>query len=263
MPDLSVNGISLHYETEGDGPPLVLIAGLASDGASWAPVTPHLTKHARLIMPDNRGCGQTRLNGDNVTIEAIAEDIIALLDHLNISEADILGHSMGGVIAMTLAAKHPARLRRLVLSATTPAVPPRARSIIETLVSMREAGAPEEQWYRSFFHWLFQPAFFKSDAAVDAAIAMARAYPHAQSPGDMRRQVDALRNYDASALPQQIAAETLVIAGEGDLLFPPNLIPENFRSLKNHRVEILPNAAHSLQWDEPEAFARAVVRFLG
>jgi pimeloyl-ACP methyl ester carboxylesterase len=78
----------------------------------------------------------------------------------------------------------------------------------------------------------------------------------------MRRQVDALREHDASALPAQITAETLILAGEGDLLFPPHMIAENFRSLKNHRVEILPDAAHSLQWDQPEGFARAVVRFL-
>lgn len=261
MPDLSVNGISLHYETAGDGPPLVLIAGLASDGASWAPVTPFLIPHATVILPDNRGCGQTRTGGA-VTIEAMADDIIALLDHLEIEQADLLGHSMGGVIAMTIAARRPDRLRRLVLSATTTAVPPRARSIIETLVSLREAGAPEEDWYRAFFHWLFHPAFFESEAAVAAAIAMARAYPHAQSPGDMRRQVDALREYDASALPAQIGAETLILAGEGDLLFPPQMIAENFRSLKNSRTEIIADAAHSLQWDQPEGFARAVVRFL-
>ncbi len=262
MPDLSVSGISLHYEVEGSGPPLVLVAGLSSDGASWAPVTPHLTPHAKLILPDNRGCGQTQTNAGEVTIEAIADDIIALLDHLEIEQANILGHSMGGVIAMTIAARRPDRLRRLVLSATTPTVPPRARSIIETLVSLREAGAPEEDWYRSFFHWLFHPAFFESEAAVAAAIAMARAYPHAQSPGDMRRQVDALRDYDASALPAQIKAETLILAGEADLLFPPQAIAQNFRPLKNHRIEILPDAAHSQQWDQPQAFARAVVRFL-
>jgi pimeloyl-ACP methyl ester carboxylesterase len=262
MPDLSANRISLHYELAGDGPPLVLIAGLASDGASWAPVTPFLAPHARLILPDNRGCGQTQVKDGAVTIEAMADDIIALLDHLEIEQTDMLGHSMGGVIAMSIAAQRPERLRRLILSATTPAVPPRARSIIETLVSLREAGAPEEDWYRAFFHWLFHPPFFESEAAVAAAISMARAYPHAQSPADMRRQVDALRAYDASALPAQMETETLILAGEGDLLFPPHLIAENFRSLKNCRVEILPDAAHSLQWDQPEGFAGAVVRFL-
>ncbi len=262
MPDLSVNGISLHYETAGDGPPLVLIAGLASDGASWAPVTPFLAPHARAILPDNRGCGQTQIKHSAVTVEAMADDNIALLDHLEIEQTDMLGHSMGGVIAMAIAARRPDRLRRLVLSATTPAVPPHARLVIETLVSLREAGAPEEDWHRAFFHWLFHPPFFESEAAVAAAIAMARAYPHAQSPADMRRQVDALRAYDASTLPAQIKTETLILAGEGDLLFPPQMIAENFRSLKNHRVEILPDAAHSLQWDQPEAFASAVVRFL-
>ncbi len=262
MPDLSVNEISLYYEVVGEGQPLVLISGLASDGASWAPATPFLTPHAKVILPDNRGCGQTRTKDNAVTLEAMADDIIALLDHLGIEQTDMLGHSMGGVIAMAIAARRPERLRRLILSATTPAVPPRARSVIETLVSLREAGVPEEVWYRAFFHWLFHPEFFESEAAVSAAIAMAKAYPHAQTPDDMRRQVDALRAYDASALPAQIETETLILAGEGDLLFSPQMIAENFRSLKNHRVEILPNAAHSLQWDQPEAFAHAVVRFL-
>ncbi|MHA7873204.1 MAG: alpha/beta fold hydrolase, partial [Hyphococcus sp.] len=87
MPDISVNGITLHYETAGSGPPLLLIAGFASDCASWAPVAPLLAKRFTLIMPDNRGCGRTRTHGRKVAIDAMADDCAALLDHLSIERA--------------------------------------------------------------------------------------------------------------------------------------------------------------------------------
>ena len=109
MPSLSVNDIDLHYEVKGNGPPLLLIAGFASDGQSWAPITRTLSERFTLIIPDNRGCGQTALNGAEVTIEAMTADCRALLDRLSIERVDILGHSMGGVIAASLAAQQPDR----------------------------------------------------------------------------------------------------------------------------------------------------------
>lgn len=263
MPDLSVNGIDLHYETAGDGPPLLMIAGLSSDSASWAPIMPTLSQRAQLIMPDNRGCGRTLSNGCPITIDAIAEDYIALLDHLEIEKTDMLGHSMGGVIAMNIAAHHPGRVNRLVLAASGPEAPARTVSIIDTLLALREAGIPDGDWYRSFFHWLFKPSFFDDKRAVDAAIMMSRAYPHAQSTENMRHQVEALRNFDGNSLPKKITAPTLIIVGEEDLMFPAGIAEDNYRDLKNRQITTLPDAAHSLHWDAPHAFCGAILEFIG
>ncbi|PWG74734.1 lipolytic enzyme, partial [Enterococcus hirae] len=84
MPIVSLNSVELYYELAGDGPPLMLIAGLASDNASWAPVIPMLSPRYTLIMPDNRGCGRTKIGDAPVHIDAIASDFVELLDHLNL-----------------------------------------------------------------------------------------------------------------------------------------------------------------------------------
>ncbi len=146
MPTLSVNGVNLHYEIAGDGPPLLMIAGLSSDNASWAPVSPTLSQHAQLIMPDNRAAGRTVCDASPVTIDAITGDYIALLDHLNIEKVDVLGHSMGGIIAMNIAAHHASRVGRLILAASGPEAPARTASVIDTLLALREAGISDADW---------------------------------------------------------------------------------------------------------------------
>jgi len=260
MPVFSTSDADIHYEIAGDGPPLLLIAGLASDNASWGPVTPLLSKHFKLIMPDNRGAGRTRTAAP-FSVEAMADDCAALLDHLQINRAHVVGHSMGGIIAMTLAARAPERIEKLVLAASCARTPARAISVIDTILLLRKAGAPQEHWLRSFFHWLFKPEFFENKNAVDAAIALSMAYPYAQSAEGMRAQVDMLRGYDASALPAALTSDTLLLAGELDLMFSPEDIKAAFEAAPV-RFEILPGAAHSLHWDDPAGFSSNVIAFL-
>jgi pimeloyl-ACP methyl ester carboxylesterase len=261
MPFTSVNGINLHYATAGDGPPLLMIAGFASDNVSWAPVTTPLAKSRRLIMPDNRASGQTLAAGAPVSLHHYAEDCLALVDRLGLKTVDVLGHSMGGVIAMELAATWPGRVRKLVLAATAPSISAHSRDVIRSLTALREAGAPEADWTRNFFTWLFQPAFFEDARAVDAAVGMAMGYPHRQSPADMRRQCDAMEGIDLRERLSSITADALVMAGGKDLLFPLDQVEAAFAKTP-FRVEVVRNAAHSIHWDDPARFATAVLDFL-
>ncbi|MEM8770944.1 MAG: alpha/beta fold hydrolase [Pseudomonadota bacterium] len=262
MPFLSVNGIDYHYRTDGDGPPLLLIAGLASDSASWAPVSGALAKTARLIMPDNRACGQTQANRGEVSLTAFADDCIALLDHLGVKSANVLGHSMGGAIAMELAATRPDRVNRLILCASAPKISARARQAIKSLADLRASEKATADWYRTFFCWLFAPAFFEDARAVDAAVAMAMAYPHRQSAADMRRQIDAMIGVDLTQKLHKIRANTLILAGQYDILFPACDIRNAYGALEDVEISIFENAAHSLHWDQPQVFCERVERFL-
>lgn len=261
MPKLQIADAEIHYEVDGVGPPLLLLAGIASDGQSWAPIKPLLGQHFTLISMDNRACGQTKDDGAAITIERIADDAVALLDHLSIERADIVAHSMGTAIAMALAARHPERAGKLVLAAGAAETPSRAASVIETLLALREAGIDENAWYRSFFHWLFKPDFFENKNAVDAAVTMSRAYPYAQSVEDMRRQYEAVRAFAAADLPP-IHAGTLLLAGEFDILVPPAAVETTREFIASAEIQILPGAGHSLHWDAPQAFADAVITFL-
>src|SRR5690242_10345059 len=111
MPQFAHDRASIHYEIVGEGKPLLLIAGIASDSASWGPLLPLLSGR-QLILIDNRGCGQTKVEGP-VEVAEMADDCAALVDHLGFGAVDVVGHSLGGHIALDMAARHPAQVTRL------------------------------------------------------------------------------------------------------------------------------------------------------
>jgi pimeloyl-ACP methyl ester carboxylesterase len=118
MPVVSTNGIELHYETQGAGTPLVLLAGLGYPAWQWHRMAPLLAAHCQVILPDNRGVGQSSKPAGPYTAELLAVDTVGLLDALEIEQAVILGHSMGGFIAQALALDYPQRVGKLILAAT-------------------------------------------------------------------------------------------------------------------------------------------------
>ena len=100
MPDISLNDISYHYEIEGSGPPLLLLAGMLSDSATFAGFAPMLTDHFTVIRPDNRTTGRTTPLDAPVSVDQMAQDAVALMDHLGIDRFHVAGHSMGGLMAL-------------------------------------------------------------------------------------------------------------------------------------------------------------------
>ncbi|MDP8313931.1 MAG: alpha/beta hydrolase [Candidatus Celaenobacter antarcticus] len=107
MPSTIVNGIDLYYEIHGKGEPLMLIAGLASDSQSWQPIMEDLSRNYRVITPDNRGVGRTKPSDINISIQKITDDCISLVRHLGLSSVNMLGHSMGGFVALDCAIRYP------------------------------------------------------------------------------------------------------------------------------------------------------------
>ena len=95
MPKLERPDLSLHYEVTGNGPPLLLLAGFMSDHASWTPLVPLLAGHFSCIAPDNRTTGQTTPWDAPVSVKHMADDAVALMDHLGHDRFHIVGHSMG------------------------------------------------------------------------------------------------------------------------------------------------------------------------
>src|SRR3712207_194537 len=113
-----INGIDLYYEETGSGPPLLLIAGLGGNTLGWVMLLPALAQHFRVIAFDNRGAGRSSAPPGPYTTRQMADDAAALLAHLGIERAHVLGLSLGGMIAQELALAHAERVDRLVLYAT-------------------------------------------------------------------------------------------------------------------------------------------------
>lgn len=262
MPRIALNGIELHFERQGDGPPLLALAGMASDSASWQPLVAGLAAGFDLIRPDNRCTGQTRPIPCPTGREAMLADCLALMDALRIGRAHLVGHSMGGMLALHLAARHPDRVASVVVMASTGQAGPLARAVFAALAALRsrEVDRPE-LFFRLLFPWLFGPGFFADPAAVDEAVAAALAYPHRQPPAAFLRQVAMLEEFAAPPDPGAIRAPVLALAAREDPLAPPRTVRAAFAGRPGFAVSVIPGAGHALHWEQPDAVLAAIRDF--
>jgi pimeloyl-ACP methyl ester carboxylesterase len=263
VPSLARPGLSLHYEVRGRaGAPLLLIAGLASDVMSWSTVAAPLASRFRTVALDNRGVGRTRPQDGPSSIDAMADDAVALLDHLGIERAHVLGHSMGGFVAQRLALRHPSRVHRLVLAGTGAA--PGAANVarFDDLARRLEAGEPPETWFPRLFAMIFTRRFLATPESADAALRWALDYPFPQSAAGFRRQCDAMEAFDGTQDVAAIATPALVLAGREDVVFTPEACAAFAARLPRARLVVLDGTAHAIHTEQPEAFVDAVASFL-
>ena len=257
MPKLERPDLSLHYDVTGNGPPLLLLAGFMSDHASWTPLVPLLAGHFSCIAPDNRTTGQTTPWDAPVSIKHMADDALALMNHLGHDRFHIVGHSMGGIIALDIAAHVPARVASASIAASAPVRLARNTALFSNLIAIRRSKAAPDTWLRALFPWLFNPDLFDDPKSVDAAIADSLAYPHAQSADAMAHQLTALRGFDGAGLAHP-ECPTQALIGGVDLIIPPAHI---LRVLGHLPHTVIDQAGHSIHWDAPTAVADVIIAF--
>ena len=125
------NGQELYYEIHGEGAPLVLIMGIGYDASLWGLYqVPALSKEFQVIVFDNRDVGRSSKANGPYTIADMADDVAGLMDGLQIKRAHMLGISMGGMIALEFALRHPERVDKLILPSGTSAPRPGLPSLI-------------------------------------------------------------------------------------------------------------------------------------
>jgi 3-oxoadipate enol-lactonase len=118
MPFANIKGININYKVTGQGEPLVMIMGLGTDQVGWMSQVPFFKKYYQVVTFDNRGVGKSDKPAGPYTTEMMADDTIGLMDSLGIKKANILGVSMGGMIAQEIAINYPERVLKLVLGCT-------------------------------------------------------------------------------------------------------------------------------------------------
>ncbi|MBM1220891.1 alpha/beta hydrolase [Ponticoccus sp. SC2-23] len=260
MPTLQTDGAELHYETGGSGPPLLLLAGMFSDSASWGPVVAPLEAQFTVIRPDNRTTGRTRHAGA-ARVEDMARDAAALLEELALGPAHIVGHSLGGALALMIADERPGLVRSVLLSCTAPLPRPHLVALFDGLCRIRAAAGSD--WLRALYPWLFAPPFFEEPRNVEAAMLAAGAYPHAQSLTAMQAQVAAFAAFDPMALRPVTGLPTRAVFAGEDLIVPDALARARLAELGVADAVTIPGAGHSLHWEAPEAFVSEILQFLG
>ena len=270
MPYAPVGSREIAYELSGSGPPLVLVMGLGVAGAAWAPVLPFFDEYRTLCF-DNAGVGSTRdrATGDTpdppYSTEGFAEDLAGLLRHLELGPAHVVGVSMGGAIAMHLAAREPSLVRTLTLCATWH----RTDGLLRQVFALREPlldglGTDGLLRYVSLFAW--GPSSWEAGgAAVAATEALVGSGAPAWSEAERRRYLGHVRasiEHDAAPVLARIEAPTLVLVGDSDILTSPRFARAIAAEIPSARLEIVPDRGHAYSFEDAEDFARRVRAFV-
>jgi pimeloyl-ACP methyl ester carboxylesterase len=251
----------LYYEETGDGEPLLMVMGLASDHFGWMLQVPEFSKHYRVITFDNRDVGQSKQAEGPYEIADMARDALALADHLELDTFHLLGMSMGGAIAQEIALLAPDRLRTLTLVVTFAGggnwAAERARlwSEIRGLIG-----------HEAHLDWLLlfgmSEDFYASPERVEYSKQLMRANPYPQAVEAFQRQVQASSRHEARGRLGAIAVPTHVIGAEHDTLVPVWKSKEIADLIPGADYTVVPGAPHAVNMERPEEFNRLVLDWL-
>jgi pimeloyl-ACP methyl ester carboxylesterase len=247
------------YRIVGSGPPLVMIMGYPATMEDWDPtLVDALAQRYRVVILDNAGIGHTQQVPGPLTIDAMARQTGALIETLRLSRPDVLGWSMGGMIAQALAVLDPSQVRRLVLCATFPGT---GATVPPTTVTALTRLAPQQ-----VEAVLFPP---NQAQAYDAYAAAISGYPPAAAPSKavLAAQRRAVTQWWSGKDPAgrktaAISAPTLIADGTADWVDPVANARALAKLIPAARLVLYPDAAHAFLFQDATQFATVVESFL-
>lgn len=257
MTTIFLNGAMLHFRCDGDRgrPAVVLSNSLGTDLSMWDAQAAVLATRFYVVRYDTRGHGGSAATAGPYTIGQLGADVLALLDHLDIERAHVVGLSMGGVVGQWLGAHAPARLHKLVLANTAARIGTadgwraRAAAVRTEGMAAIAAGAPE-RW--------FTPAFAARQPVV---VGTMQKTLRALAPEGYAACCEALAVADLGGDIRRIAAPTLVIAGAADPVTTVADAQALAGAIDGATLATLP-ASHLSNIEAPDRFSNAVLAFL-
>jgi poly(3-hydroxyalkanoate) depolymerase len=252
-------GHRIHVKETGEGAPLLLVTGIGSNTDMWAPFAEQFTTR-RVICFDAPGTGQSSTPMFPVVIPALADLAVAVLDHHEVSQADVVGFSYGGTVAQQLAHDHPTRVRRLVLAAThcgMGCVPGSAAAVAGVTTPTR--------FYSPSYFDRIAAACYGGETGRNASTRsrmMAARRTHPPSAYGYALQLLSIAGWSSLPFLDRILHETLVITGDEDPLVPMANAEMLAEGIPRARLEVVEQGGHLLLWDDAENCGRRVGQFL-
>src|SRR5580692_4832778 len=263
MPKVKVNDITINYETQGSGEPLILIPYLAADNACYAFQVADYSKHFTCISLDPRGAGETDKPDGAYSTEVFADDLAAFMSTIGVEKAHVSGLSLGGAIGLWLASKYPERVKTLSLHSCWPKSDPFLKTVVggwqtiaKALVSVRE------MIVQGIFPFCFTPELYAAKPEyIDQLAAFVRSRP-IQPVDAFLRQSDAVIAPDALDQLTKITAPTQITFGRHDMVTSTRFV-EPFRSgIKNSELTIFEMCAHAPIYENVSKFNEDTLAFL-
>ena len=256
---LHANGIDIHYDIAGSGPWLTLSHSLACDLSMWDPQMAALTPHFRVLRFDTRGHGKTSAPPESdYDWERLSGDVLGLLDALKIARTHFAGLSMGGMIGQHLALRAPARVARLVLADTSSRYPGAAMPAWEERIRLVRAKGLAVLVDSTLERWFTAPFRAAHPDEIRRIAGLIRDTPPAGYIGCGRT----IPTLDITRRLHELTHPTLVIVGAADTGTPPAMAREIAAAIPGARLEIIADAAHLSNIEQPEIFNRLLLEFL-
>lgn len=254
------DGAELYYEIHGSGPPLFLVAGLGGDGRWWGANVAELAKDFTVVVHDHRGTARSTLSRIDYSVAQMADDALQLIDALGFDRVHWCGHSTGGAMGQVLAIEHPARIDRLVLSATWAKTDAFFRRLFEVRsLMLRELGPTA--YLKASALALNSPAWVR-DHDADLAAAEARATETIPVPEIVLSRIAAIVAHDRREQLQRVVAPTLALCARDDTVTPLYFTEELVRLIPGARAHVLPDGGHAYPNVHAAEFRRVMTAFL-
>ncbi len=255
---IEVGGVRFRYRIEGAGDWLVFVHGVGGSLEQWDKVVPALGGRFRTLRYDQRGHGQSSKPAGPYSAEGFAADLKRLADALGIDRFDLVGQSLGGLVAQAFALAYPERLKRMLLFATVAGRNEAEREAVLERLRIVENGIPNQHFHNSIERWF-------TDAFRQANPDLMRAYAERNSQNDPAAYAAAYRvlaTTDFSERLQEIRTPTLIATGEGDRGSNPRMARLMHDRIQDSELVILPGLRHALPYEAPEQVARLIEGFL-
>jgi 3-oxoadipate enol-lactonase len=255
-----INGVKIAYTDQGTGSPIVFLHGFPTCRSVWNPQVEFLSLHFRVITVDLRGNGESDAPLWRYTMETFSDDLCGLLDHLSIQRAVFAGLSMGGYVLFSFYRKYPQRVRGLILADTraesdTPKVREGRFQMAQTayregLGPVADAMLPKLLSSKTLQNRPERVADVRELILRNSAVGIA---------GDLMAMAE---RPDSSPILSEFKCPVLVVVGSDDAATPPDEVRRMAGRIPYGKLEIIPDAGHLSNFENPEAFNRAVLNFM-
>ena len=255
MPAVEVRGVRLHYEVQGRGDPVVLSHGFLDSCCIWKGLAEKLAENHTVVAYDHRGHGRSDKPRGDYSVGSLAEDLRCLIESLHLGRVGVVGHSLGGMTALTLALEHPGMVSRLALVCTTARLVPQVQ-----LAGRVMAGMGYLVPYRVFAERVMKlkvlgPSREPGHSAADRVTQTPKHVAYECGRG-------MLLGYDLTRSVCRVQAPTLILAGERDMGAPVAMSRFLHREIAGSRLQVLRGCGHVPMIEKPREFTRILVDFL-
>ena len=250
--------VTLNFQDEGSGAAVLLIHGVGSDLESWEGVLSYLSPARRYIRYDQRGHGQSNRTPGPYSLNDLTDDAVALLDHLGLDRVSVVGFSLGGLVAQSIALNHSTRVASLVLVSTVAGRTPEEQALVNDRAKMLSQKGALTHLTKAVDRW-FTPEF----VAANPEVLEARRKKTLQiDPDCYVAAYQVLAGNDLGDHLHRINVPTLVMTGENDIGSNPRMSDFIHTQINGSELNILPRLKHSVLLEAPELIGGLIEPFL-